>query len=168
MPHYRFELKSDKRPIGTHTGAAAHCEYIQREGRFADLGEEELSNLTYYNQINGKHPIENMPESELLLYSSPYGKIVVDKAGVRFMRTSTLSEETIALGIEIARRIYGDELELKGKGSFVNKAMATAVKLEVSVKWQDVYQNKVMAIMKEDYENDRRDFEAAGGKYIRR
>lgn len=168
MPNYRFEIKSDKRHSGGHTSATTHCEYIQREGRFADLGQEELESLSYNNLITGKYPIENLPESELLLYSSPYGKILVDKSGVRFMRQSTLSEETIAMGIEIARKIYGDELELKGRSRFVSKAMATAVKLEVPVTWRDEYQNKVMAIMKEDYENGERDFRAAGGKYIRR
>ena len=168
MANYRFEIKSDKRHSGGHTSATTHCEYIQREGRFADLGQEELETLSYNNLITGKHPIENLPKSELLLYSSPYGKILVDKSGVRFMRQSTLSEETIALGIEIARKIYGDELELKGRSSFVSIAMATAVKLEVPVTWSKEYQNKVMAIMKEDYENDERDFRAAGGKYISR
>ena len=168
MPNYRFEIKSDKRHSGGHTSATTHCEYIQREGRFADLGQEELESLSYNNLITGKYPIENLPESELLLYSSPYGKILVDKSGVRFMRQSTLSEETIAMGIEIARKIYGDELELKGRSTFVNKTMATAVKLEVPVSWRDEYQNKVMDIMKEDYENGERDFRAAGGKYIRR
>ncbi|MBO6202755.1 MAG: hypothetical protein J6O13_04425, partial [Selenomonas sp.] len=168
MPNYRFEIKSDKRHSGGHTSATTHCEYIQREGRFADLGQEELESLSYNNLITGKYPIENLPESELLLYSSPYGKILVDKSGVRFMRQSTLSEETIAMGIEIARKIYGDELELKGRSRFVSKTMATAVKLEVPVTWSDEYQNKVMAIMKEDYENGERDFRAAGGKYIRR
>ncbi|MBR1694092.1 MAG: hypothetical protein IJ709_01635, partial [Selenomonas sp.] len=168
MPNYRFEIKSDKRHSGGHTSATTHCEYIQREGRFADLGQEELESLSYNNLITGKYPIENLPESELLLYSSPYGKILVDKSGVRFMRQSTLSEETIAMGIEIARKIYGDELVLKGRSRFINRAMATAVKLEVPVTWSDEYQNKVMAIMKEDYENGERDFRAAGGKYIRR
>lgn len=168
MPNYRFEIKSDKRHSGGHTSATTHCEYIQREGRFADLGQEELESLSYNNLITGKYPIENLPESELLLYSSPYGKILMDKSGVRFMRQSTLSEETIAMGIEIARKIYGDELELKGRSTFVNKTMATAVKLEVPVSWRDEYQNKVMDIMKEDYENGERDFRAAGGKYIRR
>ncbi|WP_029542144.1 MobA/MobL family protein [Selenomonas sp. AB3002] len=168
MANYRFEIKSDKRHSGGHTSATTHCEYIQREGRFADLGQEELETLSYNNLITGKHPIENLPKSGILLYSSPYGKILVDKTGVRFMRQSTLSEETIAMGIEIARKIYGDELELKGRSSFVNKAMATAVKLEVPVTWSEEYQNKVMAIMKEDYENDERDFRAAGGKYISR
>ena len=168
MPNYRFEIKSDKRHSGGHTSATTHCEYIQREGRFADLGQGELESLSYNNLITGKYPIENLPESELLLYSSPYGKILVDKSGVRFMRQSTLSEETIAMGIEIARKIYGDELELKGRSTFVNKTMATAVKLEVPVSWRDEYQNKVMDIMKEDYENGERDFRAAGGKYIRR
>ena len=168
MPNYYFDLKTDKRPNGKQTSAYTHCEYIQREGRFADLGQEELESLSYNNLITGKYPIENLPESELLLYSSPYGKILVDKSGVRFMRQSTLSEETIAMGIEIARKIYGDELELKGRSRFVSKAMATAVKLEVPVTWRDEYQNKVMAIMKEDYENGERDFRAAGGKYIRR
>jgi hypothetical protein len=99
MPNYRFEIKSDKRHSGGHTSATTHCEYIQREGRFADLGQEELESLSYNNLITGKYPIENLPESELLLYSSPYGKILVDKSGVRFMRQSTLSEETIAMGI---------------------------------------------------------------------
>ena len=168
MPNYYFDLKTDKRPNGKQTSAHTHCEYIQREGRFADLGQEELESLSYNNLITGKYPIENLPEKEMLLYSSPYGKILVDKTGVRFMRQSTLSEETIAMGIEIARKIYGDELELKGRSTFVNKTMATAVKLEVPVTWSDEYQNKVMAIMKEDYENGERDFRAAGGKYIRR
>ena len=168
MPNYYFDLKTDKRPNGKQTTAYSHCEYIQREGRFADLGQEELESLSYNNLITGKHPIENLPKSEILLYSSPYGKILVDKTGVRFMRQSTLSEETIAMGIEIARKIYGDELELKGRSSFVSIAMATAVKLEVPVTWSEEYQNKVMAIMKEDYENDERDFRAAGGKYISR
>ena len=168
MPNYRFEIKSDKRRSGNHTSATTHCEYIQREGRFADLGQEEMESLSYNNLITGKHPIENLPDSELLLYNSPYGKILVDNTGVRFMKQSTLSEETVAMGIEIARKIYGDELELKGRSSFVNKAMATAVKLEVPVTWSEEYQNKVMAIMKEDYENGERDFRAAGGKYIRR
>ena len=168
MPNYYFDLKTDKRPNGKQTRAYTHCEYIQREGRFADLGAAELESLSYNNLITGKYPIENLPENELLLYSSPYGKILADKSGVRFMKQSTLSEETIALGIEIARKIYGDELELNGRSSFVNKAMATAVKLEVPVTWSEEYQNKVMAIMKEDYENGERDFRAAGGKYIRR
>lgn len=168
MPNYHFRIKSDKRPNGKQTSAHTHCEYIQREGRYAELGNKELESLSYNNLITGKYPIENLPESELLLYSSPYGKILVDKSGVRFMRQSTLSEETIAMGIEIARKIYGDELELKGRSRFVSKAMATAVKLEVPVTWRDEYQNKVMAIMKEDYENGERDFRAAGGKYIRR
>ncbi|WP_051586481.1 MobA/MobL family protein [Selenomonas sp. AE3005] len=168
MPNYHFRIKSDKRPNGKQTSAHTHCEYIQREGRYAELGNKELESLSYNNLITGKYPIENLPESELLLYSSPYGKILVDKSGVRFMRQSTLSEETIAMGIEIARKIYGDELELKGRSRFVSKAMATAVKLEVPVTWSDEYQNKVMAIMKEDYENGERDFREAGGKYIRR
>ena len=168
MPNYHFRIKSDKRPNGKQTSAHTHCEYIQREGRYAELGNKELESLSYNNLITGKYPIENLPEKEMLLYSSPYGKILVDKTGVRFMRQSTLSEETIAMGIEIARRIYGDELELKGRSSFVSKTMATAVKLEVPVTWSDEYQNKVMAIMKEDYENGERDFRAAGGKYIRR
>ena len=168
MPNYHFRIKSDKRPNGKQTSAHTHCEYIQREGRYAELGKEELESLSYNNVISGKDPIENLPPSEVLLYSSPYGKILVDKSGVRFMRQSTLSEETIAMGIEIARKIYGDELELKGRSSFVNKAMATAVKLEVPVTWSEEYQNKVMAIMKEDYENGERDFRAAGGKYISR
>ena len=168
MPNYRFEIKTDKRRSGNHTSATRHCEYIQREGKYAELGKEELDSLSYNNFITGQHPIENLPESEMLLYSSPYGKILVDKSGVRFMKQSTLSEETIAMGIEIARKIYGDELELKGRSSFVSIAMATAVKLEVPVTWSEEYQNKVMAIMKEDYENDERDFRAAGGKYISR
>ncbi|SEH45115.1 MobA/MobL family protein [Selenomonas sp. KH1T6] len=168
MPNYHFKIKTDKRPNGKQTNAHTHCEYIQREGRFADLRQEELESLSYNNLITGKHPIENLPENELLLYSSPYGKILVDKTGVRFMRQSTLSEETIAMGIEIARKIYGDELELKGRRSFVDKAMSTAVKLEVPVTWSEEYQNKVMAIMKEDYENEERDFRASGGKDIHR
>lgn len=168
MPNYHFKVKTDKRPNGKQTDAFSHCEYIERKGRFADLGAEEMESIAEGNKMFGKHPIENLPETEILLYNSPYGKILLDKTGLRLMKQSTLSEETIALGIELARKIYGDVLELKGKSDFKRRAMTTAVKLEVPVTWGADYQNKAAAIMKEEYENDNRDFIAAGGKYITR
>jgi hypothetical protein len=110
MPNYRFEIKTDKRRSGNHTSATRHCEYIQREGKYAELGKEELDSLSYNNFITGQHPIENLPESEMLLYSSPYGKILVDKSGVRFMKQLLLPYTLFQSGFLFLQEAAGGSL----------------------------------------------------------
>lgn len=163
MAVFHFEIKSDRRKGGKQTSALQHVKYINREGPYQDADERELIKLPAENVITGPELQEHAPGRELLLYSSPFGVIKQDDSGIRVSRNA--STQTVAIALEVAKRLYGNALELRGQERFQQQAVAASSQLHLDIHFQSqLHQEAVMRKIKEQ-EHERRIFEAAGGRY---
>ena len=167
MAYFHFRIKSDKSKgkNAIRTAAMQHAEYIDREGRFKDADKLEVQETNYMDVISGEKPIADLPEEEILLYESSWGNIVLDKEGVRLSRGA--SNETTAIALEVARKIYGDNLRLSGKAEFKQRTLEVQSNLGMEFTWENPALAKLAQSLKEEKENDRRNFEQHGGKYIK-
>ncbi len=163
MALFRFEIKSDKNKSGNKTSAKLHVEYIDRMGRFRDIDQHELEKRSTENYITGEKLIEHQPGKEILLYTSPYGTIRQDDAGIKVSQGA--SEQTIAIAMLVAQNLYdSEELSLHGSEKFRQSAIRAALLQELPVSFtKDT--NSIKSV-REEILNDRRRFEQKGGKYI--
>ena len=92
MALFRFEIKSDKKKSanGQRISAKLHAEYIDRKGRYKDVDQRELERAATENVISGPNLIEHQPGREILLYSSPFGVIRQDDAGIKIFKVSSM------------------------------------------------------------------------------
>ena len=102
MAMYHFRIKSDKDKKGKPITGLRHATYINREGKYAEKNDKNILDTKYQNIISGINPIENIPEQERIIYSSPFGNIKQDKRGI--MISKNASPITIATAIEIAKK----------------------------------------------------------------
>ena len=125
MAVFHFEIKSDRRKCGKQTSALQHVKYINREGPYQDADERELIKMPAENIITGPELHEHAPGRELLLYSSPFGVIKQDDSGIRVSRNA--STQTVAIALEVAKRLYGNALELRGQERFQQQAVTASM-----------------------------------------
>lgn len=151
MANYHFRLKTDKKKDGTRVKAANHVTYIDREGKYKDIDERGVGSLTYADTITGTHSIEHLPEQETLLYKSPYGTIKQDKNGIHISKNASV--ETVAIGLAVARNVYGDALDVKGDKRFFAKALLAGRDMDVPPCFSAVM-NEALKRMKEEKENE--------------
>lgn len=139
MACYHFRIKSDKKSNGMRISSLQHVMYVNREGRFKNVdAEQELygARRTFKNLITGERAILSMPKQEMLLYSSPFGRIKLDKNGIRL--SADASRETCAIALKAAQKIFGDELELSGDASFQEKVLSANATLSFGAHFCDI------------------------------
>lgn len=165
MALFRFEIKSDKKKSanGQRISAKLHAEYIDRKGRYKDVDQRELERAATENVISGPNLIEHQPGREILLYSSPFGVIRQDDAGIKISKGASM--QTIATALLVAQNIYGDELSVHGNESFRQDVAKAAYSLDLPIHFTTNFANDLKQA-KEDINNERREFEAAGGRTI--
>lgn len=163
MALFHFEIKSDKRKSGNRTSAKEHVTYIDREGKYRDIDQRDLEKIATENIISGTASTKPKPGKELLLYSSPFGTIILDDSGVKISRNA--SPQTIATALLLAKEVYDCELSVRGMDSFKKAAASIAAALELPLQFEKHFSD-VVKTAKEKIENDRQRFELAGGKYI--
>lgn len=163
MAVFHFEIKSDRRKGGKQTSALQHVKYINREGPYQDADERELIKLPAENVITGPELQEHAPGRELLLYSSPFGVIKQDDSGIRVSRNA--STQTVAIALEVAKRLYGNALELRGQERFQQQAVAASSQLHLDIHFQSQLHQEAVTRKIKEQEHERRIFEAAGGRY---
>lgn len=163
MAVFHFEIKSDRRKGGKQTSALQHVKYINREGPYQDADERELIKIPAENVITGPELHEHAPGRELLLYSSPFGVIKQDDSGIRVSRNA--STQTVAIALEVARRLYGNALELRGQERFQQQAVTASSQLHLDIQFQSKLHQEAVAQKIKEQEHERRIFEAAGGRY---
>ena len=133
---YHFRIKTDKRPDGGSTQGAIHAEYINREGKYQDIDAtrlleygtdlicgESMLNPIYYNDKN------------ILLYESPYGNIIKSKNGLHV--TEGASQETAAIAINLAKKMYTGQISVTGSKEFKEKILFANNELDLKVKFSD-------------------------------
>ena len=89
MACYHLRIKTDKKPDGMKVSATEHVDYLHRDGKYRDAdvrddlrtGERDFKNL-----VTGESPILSLPKKRVLLYSSPFGKIILAQDGIRVSR----------------------------------------------------------------------------------
>lgn len=163
MAVFRFELKSDMRRNGQRISAAKHAEYIDRQGRYRDVDEKQLQKLPSSNRILGVQATEHLPEKETLLYSSPFGVIKQDTSGI--IVSPHASPQTIAIAIEVARRIYGPTLQITGEDNFIHQALASISELNLDVKLAGPL-NEQLQKKRKDQTDERQRFIDNGGRFV--
>lgn len=163
MAVFHFEIKSDRRKSGKQTSALQHVKYINREGPYQDADERELIKMPAENVITGPELQEHAPGRELLLYSSPFGVIKQDDSGIRVSRNA--STQTVAIALEVAKRLYGNALELRGQERFQQQAVAASSQLHLDIQFQSQLHQEAVTRKIKEQEHERRIFEAAGGRY---
>lgn len=163
MAVFHFEIKSDRRKGGKKTSALQHVKYINREGPYKNADERQLIKMAAENVITGPELHEHAPGRELLLYSSPFGVIKQDDSGIRVSRNA--STQTVAIALEVARRLYGNALELRGQERFQQQAVTASSQLHLDIRFQSKLHQEAVAQKVKEQEHERRIFEAAGGRY---
>lgn len=164
MAVFHFELKSDRRKSGKQTSALQHVKYINREGVYKNTDERELNKLATENIIRGPKLKEHAPGRELLLYSSPFGIIKQDDSGIRVSRNASL--QTTAIALEVAKRLYGNNLQIQGQELFQRQVLAAASQLRLDIHFQsELYQTALSMQERNDEHERRRAFESTGGVY---
>lgn len=163
MAVFHFEIKTDRRKGGKQTSALQHVKYINREGPYQEADERELIKLPAENVITGPELKEHTPGRELLLYSSPFGVIKQDDSGIRVSRNA--STQTVAIALEVAKRLYGNALELRGQERFQQQVVAASSQLHLDIHFQSQLHQEAITRKIKEQEHERRIFEAAGGRY---
>ena len=96
-----FHIETDKRPDGKKISAIEKVDYINREGKYADLDEERLrSHDIFQHTISAPSASKHHLDRERMLYESPFGSIKQTVNG-EIMVSKDASVETIS----IARKI---------------------------------------------------------------
>ena len=163
MAVYYFELKSDQRKNGKQTSALQHVKYINREGIYKNADERELSKLAAENIISGPKRKEHAPGRELLLYSSPFGIIKQDDSGIHVSRNASL--QTTAIALEVAKHLYGNNLQIQGQELFQRQVLAAASQLRLDIHFQSELYQSALSMQERNDEHERRAFESTGGVY---
>lgn len=163
MAVFHFELKSDRRKGGKQTSALQHVKYINREGAYQNVDERESAKMATENRITGPKLHENAPGRELLLYSSPFGIIKQDDSGILVSRNASI--QTVAIALEVAKRLYGNSLNLKGQDAFKDHAIVAASSLNLEIQFQSSFYQAAVVQQREEQEHERQTFEANGGIY---
>ena len=154
MAVFHFEIKSDRRKGGKQTSALQHVKYINREGPYQDADERELIRMPAENVITGPELQEHAPGRELLLYSSPFGVIKQDDSGIRVSRNA--STQTVAIALEVAKRLYGNALELRGQERFQQQAVAASSQLHLDIHFQSQLHQEAVTRKIKEQEHERR------------
>ena len=163
MASFRFEIKTDTKKDGRKISAAKHVLYINREGKYKDIALKDLEKMATENYIAGANILEHQPGREILLYSSPFGVIKQDDQGIKVSRQA--SNQTTAIALLLAQRIYGDTISLHGDEKFVSRGICIAQNMELGIKFDKSLLEKQRQEM-EMIENERRGFAESGGRII--
>lgn len=121
MACYHFRIKTDKKPNGMRISSTSHVTYVNREGKFRDIDQQQAlgAKSCFRQYLFGDHPIMALPEKPMLLYDSPFGKISLDRMGVHVSQYA--STETVAIALSTAQKIFGDEVTVNGGEEFQQK-----------------------------------------------
>ena len=151
MACYHFRIKSDKKPNGMSVSAADHIAYMNRDGKYRNVDhQQELRSgrRDYGNFFTGENPILALPKQLTLLYSSPYGKIVLDEQGVHVSKNASVDTQAIAL--LTAQRIFGDELSVCGSEKFATETLSTVRDMELGIHFRDIRMEQQLEHLKEE------------------
>ena len=150
MACYHLRIKTDKKPDGMKVSATEHVDYLHRDGKYRDAdvrddlrtGERDFKNL-----VTGESPILSLPKKRVLLYSSPFGKIILAQDGIRVSRHA--SPETTAIALAVAQKIFGDELAVNGHEKFCADCLAVERDLQMGLHFRDAKMEHKLEQMKE-------------------
>ena len=163
MALYHFTLKSDKKPNKKKVRASEHTDYINREGKYANTDELAKKNLG--NFITSAEVSDVFHGTPALLYHSPYGDISNTKNGVAVYRHPSL--DTIAIALMVANDKMNSPLIIEGSDKFKADCIVAALSCDLPIRFADADMQRIFTQKKEQDENERREYRAAGGK-IRR
>lgn len=163
---YHLRIKTDKKPGGMKVSAIEHVDYLHREGKYRDVdARTELSTgpRDFKNLITGDHPILPLPKKRVLLYKSPFGKIVLDKDGIRVNRYA--SPDTTAIALAVAQKLFGDEVSVRGNAKFQASCLAASCELSMDVHFREDEMEQRRKEMKEEQSAYERRRSAEGGAF---
>ncbi|MBR3721625.1 MAG: MobA/MobL family protein [Selenomonadaceae bacterium] len=164
MLNFHFEIKSDKKFNGGRNSAARHEKYILREDEYRSDTQIKNKEQKYRDCLTGKNPVINLPNKERLIYESPFGNIKQDENGIYISQGASV--ETVAIALSVAEKIYGREISVRGSDLFREKNIKAASELNLPIKFLHRSLEKKCRTEKERIENDRREFENRGGRYV--
>lgn len=165
MALFRFEIKTDSKKGGEKILSASHVEYINREGKYKNIDQKQLEGMTFENVFWGDSLAKHQPGTEIVLYTSPFGSIKMDDAGIKVSKDA--SKQTIAIAMLVAKGLYGRNIRFQGTDSFCERAATVAIETKIPIKWHDTIA-KYLLKQKEILKNERIEFRRNGGRYIRR
>lgn len=160
---FAFEIKTDNKKTGGKISTTKHVDYINREGKYKDIDQKDLERMATENYITGSRLLEHQPGGEILLYSSPFGVIKQDDRGIKVSRQA--SNQTLAIAMLLAQKIYGDDIILHGDERFVGRSIRIAQKMKLGMSFANSM-SKQQEQEKELMENDRRGFVQSGGRIV--
>lgn len=159
-----FQLKTDTRPDGKKVSATEKVDYINREGKYADLDEDRLrSHDIFQHTISAPSAGENRLERDRMLYESPFGNIKQTADG-NIMVSKDASVETISIALAVASKIYGDgKLSLSSDAKFRGRALVAGSELDLPIRFADENLNKKYQDMRKEERDGRKQCNSAFG-----
>ena len=155
MACYHFTMKLDRKPDGMSIGAETHLDYISREGRFKDLdfnralAEQKFSgNMLCPAKTQDKDAVQS-------LYRSIYGSLIDNGIGIE--ASDQASVETLQIGLALAKRMYGELLDVRGTTDFKARVLVAANEMDFPVHFADAAMQAQYVRMQEEKENGRRE-----------
>lgn len=151
-----LHLKTDQRPDGSRIAAVEKIEYINRNGKYADIDEERLrQHDVFQHAIFASSAIERHLDSDQLLYDSPFGRIKQTTDG-KIMVSNDASVETVAIALTVANRIYGEgKLILSGDRRFYGKSMVAGCEIDLPLHFEDSVIEAKYQRKREEYQRER-------------
>ena len=159
-----FHIETDRRPDGKKISPIEKVDYINREGKYADLDEERLRlHDIFQHTISAPSAGEHRLERDRMLYESPFGNIKQTADG-GIMVSKDASVETISIALAIASKIYGDEkLSLSSNAKFRGRALVAGSELDLPIDFADENLNKRYQDMRKEERHGREQCNSAFG-----
>ncbi|MBQ8698666.1 MAG: MobA/MobL family protein [Schwartzia sp.] len=159
-----FDLKTDKRPDGKKISPVEKVDYINREGKYADLDENRLrSHDIFQHTISSSSAVECYLKRDQMLYESPFGSIKQTADG-KIMVSKDASVETISIALAVAMKIYGDKkLSLSSDAMFRGRALVAGRELDLPIRFAEEKLDKKYQAMREEERREREKCNSAFG-----
>ena len=151
-----FHIETDKRPDGKKISAIEKVDYINREGKYADLDEERLrSHDIFQHTISAPSASKHHLDRERMLYESPFGSIKQTVNG-EIMVSKDASVETISIALAVASKLYGDEkFSLSSNARFRGRALVAGSELDLPIRFTEENLNLKYQNMRKDERHGR-------------
>lgn len=160
---FRFEIKTDTKKTGDKISATKHVDYINREGKYKDIDQKDLEKMATENYITGPNILEHQPGAEIILYSSPFGVIKQDDQGIKVSRQA--SNQTIAIALLLAQKIYGENISLHGDDRFIDGCICVEHNMKLGLEFDSSLHDRQES-RKELIADERRRFVESGGRIL--
>ena len=168
MAMFHFRLKSDKKPNGTSISAVQHVDYIQRQGRFKNVDQQNTNNQFVGDSITSAETKDAFGGRSALLYKTDdFGSIANSQNGIEV--TENASPTTISIALMIADETMNHQpLILNGSKKFKKSVLEAAVQADLHITFADKRLNDEFNRRKESVENERKSFINNGGTFIKK